>query len=293
MSSFFYYFASSSLASPSLFSFTWPQPFLGCASSTLPPLPGPTPPEGRESNRLRYLVSSPGCQSASIRLALPPTACSPLVHNHPHSLYLHPVFLSSLSPFPFLKSFACLTSQTFSSIYTTRLLIACYALHHKRRLDATTYFLAVNTLLAHISAFSAVKCKTHQFELFKPLRVAIAAFALVVSAQKTTTPRLHSNPPRPLAYAVLLPSSSSHSPHETIMCYQLVEVYSACRCLYYQHAVDRCVGYGRPGHGVEKRVIYVGYACGAHTTRRAHHASHHSYSDSGYQSYRSTTKSYR
>ncbi|KAH6844996.1 hypothetical protein B0I37DRAFT_416570 [Chaetomium sp. MPI-CAGE-AT-0009] len=23
------------------------------------------------------------------------------------------------------------------------------------------------------------------------------------------------------------------------MCYQLVELYSACRCLYYQHAVDR------------------------------------------------------
>ncbi|PNY21679.1 Uncharacterized protein TCAP_07230 [Tolypocladium capitatum] len=24
------------------------------------------------------------------------------------------------------------------------------------------------------------------------------------------------------------------------MCYQLVELYSACRCLYYQHAIDRC-----------------------------------------------------
>ncbi|SPQ22219.1 a6d9ed9e-7d00-4ecc-a226-2f5857aa2d31 [Thermothielavioides terrestris] len=23
------------------------------------------------------------------------------------------------------------------------------------------------------------------------------------------------------------------------MCYQLIELYSACRCLYYQHAVDR------------------------------------------------------
>lgn len=192
---FFLNFAFSSLASPSLFSFTWPQPFLGCAPSSLPPLPGPTPPEGRESNRLPYRVSSPGCQSASIRLAVPPTACSPLVHNHPPSLYLYAVFLSSLFPFPFLRSFACLTSQTFSSIYTTHLLIACYALHHKRRLDATTYFLLVNTLLAHISALSAVKCKTHQFETLKPLRVAIAAVALVVSAQKATTLRLALNPP--------------------------------------------------------------------------------------------------
>ncbi|KAG7147145.1 hypothetical protein HYQ46_004043 [Verticillium longisporum] len=45
------------------------------------------------------------------------------------------------------------------------------------------------------------------------------------------------------------------------MCYQLVELYSACRCLYYQHAVDRCAGYGRPGHSIQQRTIFVGYAC--------------------------------
>ena len=49
------------------------------------------------------------------------------------------------------------------------------------------------------------------------------------------------------------------------MCYQLVELYSACRCLYYQHAVDRCAAYGRPGHGVQRRTILVGYACGEHS----------------------------
>ncbi|KAH6891350.1 hypothetical protein B0T10DRAFT_560598 [Thelonectria olida] len=42
------------------------------------------------------------------------------------------------------------------------------------------------------------------------------------------------------------------------MCYQLVELYSACRCLYYQHAVDRCASYGR--HEIQQRVIYVGYS---------------------------------
>ncbi|KAI8947002.1 hypothetical protein F4801DRAFT_562481 [Xylaria longipes] len=49
------------------------------------------------------------------------------------------------------------------------------------------------------------------------------------------------------------------------MCYQVVEVYRACRCLYYQHAVDRCASYGRLGHEISKRTIPVGYACSTHT----------------------------
>lgn len=51
------------------------------------------------------------------------------------------------------------------------------------------------------------------------------------------------------------------------MCYQLLELYSACRCFYYQHPIDRCAGYGRSGHGIERRTIYVGYSCGAHSNR--------------------------
>lgn len=68
------------------------------------------------------------------------------------------------------------------------------------------------------------------------------------------------------------------------MCYQLVELYSACRCLYYQHAVDRCASYGRHDHGIQQKVIYVGYACTAHSSRSVHQASSYSYSDSGYHS---------
>ncbi|KAI3318876.1 hypothetical protein HD806DRAFT_526054 [Xylariaceae sp. AK1471] len=49
------------------------------------------------------------------------------------------------------------------------------------------------------------------------------------------------------------------------MCYQVVEIYTACRCMYYQHAVDRCATYGRPGHEVQKRTIPVGYTCSLHT----------------------------
>ncbi len=35
-----------------------------------------------------------------------------------------------------------------------------------------------------------------------------------------------------------------------------------CRCLYYQHPVDRCAAYGK--HVVQRRTILVGYACSSH-----------------------------
>lgn len=49
------------------------------------------------------------------------------------------------------------------------------------------------------------------------------------------------------------------------MCYQITELYSGCRCLSYQHALDRCASYGRPGHSIQKRTVLVGYACKAHS----------------------------
>ncbi|KAI1645082.1 uncharacterized protein F4817DRAFT_193671 [Daldinia loculata] len=49
------------------------------------------------------------------------------------------------------------------------------------------------------------------------------------------------------------------------MCYQLVELYTACRCLYYRHAVDRCSAYGQSEHHITTRSILVGYACQTHT----------------------------
>lgn len=82
-------------------------------------------------------------------------------------------------------------------------------------------------------------------------------------------------------------------PYTITMCYQLMELYSACRCLYYQHAIDRCAAYGRPGHDIQQRTIYVGYACSAHTGHNGQYAPAYTYSDSGYQSGRSSTKSYR
>lgn len=48
------------------------------------------------------------------------------------------------------------------------------------------------------------------------------------------------------------------------MCYQLVERYSACHCLYYQHAVDRCLAYGLSCHDIKTRTILVGYTCQKH-----------------------------
>ncbi|KAF1954538.1 hypothetical protein CC80DRAFT_493686 [Byssothecium circinans] len=69
------------------------------------------------------------------------------------------------------------------------------------------------------------------------------------------------------------------------MCYQVVERYSACRCLYYKHAIDPCAVYGQSGHRVQEKTVLVGYACPSHSSRRPEAA----YSmgvlpDSGYES---------
>ncbi|POS80029.1 hypothetical protein DHEL01_v201575 [Diaporthe helianthi] len=79
------------------------------------------------------------------------------------------------------------------------------------------------------------------------------------------------------------------------MCYQVLELYSACRCLYYQHAVDRCPRYGTRGHGITQRTILVGYACIDHSSHSGQYSSQyddHSYADSGYAS-RSSKSSHR
>ncbi|KAM0242858.1 hypothetical protein ACHAP5_007192 [Fusarium lateritium] len=50
------------------------------------------------------------------------------------------------------------------------------------------------------------------------------------------------------------------------MCYQITEHYSACGCVYYIHAVNRCLLFGRPGHEILKSTILVGYACSSHAS---------------------------
>ncbi|KAL2808933.1 hypothetical protein BJX63DRAFT_424214 [Aspergillus granulosus] len=52
------------------------------------------------------------------------------------------------------------------------------------------------------------------------------------------------------------------------MCYQLVERYSVCGCLYFQHAIDPCTAYGQRGHQVQEKTVLVGYACPRHSARR-------------------------
>ncbi|KAI0853105.1 hypothetical protein F5Y00DRAFT_132132 [Daldinia vernicosa] len=77
------------------------------------------------------------------------------------------------------------------------------------------------------------------------------------------------------------------------MCYQLVERYSACHCLYYQHAVDRCPAYGQAGHHITTRTILVGYACSKHAQSSSHsYSGNPTYSDSGYYSNQSGDSSY-
>ncbi|PSR89022.1 hypothetical protein BD289DRAFT_334320, partial [Coniella lustricola] len=73
------------------------------------------------------------------------------------------------------------------------------------------------------------------------------------------------------------------------MCYQIVELYAACHCPYFTHAVDRCSLY--PNHNITQRVIYVGYACQVHQSSSAYGGQQYAtpyeqqqYSDSGYGS---------
>lgn len=58
----------------------------------------------------------------------------------------------------------------------------------------------------------------------------------------------------------------SYYKHTLTAGYQVLELYSACRCLYYQHAVDRSPHYGVRGSRIIQRTILVGYACWDHST---------------------------
>ncbi|KAF2114732.1 hypothetical protein BDV96DRAFT_84156 [Lophiotrema nucula] len=48
------------------------------------------------------------------------------------------------------------------------------------------------------------------------------------------------------------------------MCYQVVERYSTCQCLYYKHAVDPCAAQGQRGHNVQEKKVLVGDTCAQH-----------------------------
>ncbi|KAF2140055.1 uncharacterized protein K452DRAFT_198681, partial [Aplosporella prunicola CBS 121167] len=50
------------------------------------------------------------------------------------------------------------------------------------------------------------------------------------------------------------------------MCYQVVERYAVCRCLYHKHAIDPCAQYGQYGHSVQEKTVLVGYACSVHAS---------------------------
>ncbi|KAK4215420.1 hypothetical protein QBC37DRAFT_419275 [Rhypophila decipiens] len=53
------------------------------------------------------------------------------------------------------------------------------------------------------------------------------------------------------------------------MCFQIVELFSACKCLYYQHTVDKCPAYGSPGHGIYRWTRVVGVACFEHSRSKS------------------------
>ncbi len=80
------------------------------------------------------------------------------------------------------------------------------------------------------------------------------------------------------------------------MCYQIIERYSVCRCLYYRHSVDPCKAYGQRGHYVQEKIVLVGYACQRHSVRPHEpppSVRRGDYADSGYSSSGLYSSSYR
>ena len=71
-----------------------------------------------------------------------------------------------------------------------------------------------------------------------------------------------------------------------IMCIQVVERYSVCRCLYYRHAVDPCSARSQRGHPVQEKTVLVGYTCQSHSRSHATPTTHvqRQHPDSGYSS---------
>lgn len=71
------------------------------------------------------------------------------------------------------------------------------------------------------------------------------------------------------------------------MCYQVVERYSVCRCLYYRHAVDPCSARAQRGHSVQEKTVLVGYACADHSRHQGQSSTNtrqQPHPDSGYSS---------
>ncbi|KAK4866884.1 hypothetical protein LT330_008047 [Penicillium expansum] len=70
------------------------------------------------------------------------------------------------------------------------------------------------------------------------------------------------------------------------MCYKVVERYSVCKCLYFEHSIDPCSAYGQRGHEVQEKTVLVGYTCDKHSGRGIYAVSPGARcrSDSGYGS---------
>lgn len=58
------------------------------------------------------------------------------------------------------------------------------------------------------------------------------------------------------------------------MCFQLVERYATCRCLYTRHSIDPCKAYGQRGHYPEEKTVFIGNACPRHAKASPSSKSH-------------------
>ncbi|CAG8310412.1 unnamed protein product [Penicillium salamii] len=93
---------------------------------------------------------------------------------------------------------------------------------------------------------------------------------VVLSALLSLLPN-HSTTSPPHSFINFLRPGSLLSPYTHIifqplkMCYKVVERYSVCKCLYFEHSIDPCQAYGQRGHTVQEKTVLVGYACDRHS----------------------------
>ena len=51
------------------------------------------------------------------------------------------------------------------------------------------------------------------------------------------------------------------------MCYQIIERYAGCRCLYHKHPVDPCRRYSAEGHPITEKTVLAAFNCPDHGAR--------------------------
>jgi hypothetical protein len=181
------------------------------------------------------------------------------------------------------------TSILSSSLTTLRPLLSILYLHH------ALHSIINRCCLMFYWQEDAENIRCSSPAVQKTLSAALSSFRFLCSGFPLSISYHHCNlfwhlsiiyypPPIYLPSPIGITTPPPLSPSTVTMCYLVVERYSVCRCLYYQHSVDMCAAYGTQGHPIQERTILIGYTCEKHSMHQEQEdfGSREGYSDSGY-----------